>query len=131
MLRADNEAVSVKWEVITEQELNANKVPLNIYKYSSHSPGAFLKMFLLITEQELKANKMPFVHNCPVEQCCGTGTVGTVTFCCVEPEPVTCQKVGAGTVINYGSGTVIKWNVGTGTVKNSYGSTTLLLSGKG
>jgi hypothetical protein len=28
LLRADNEAVSVKWEVITEQELNANKVPI-------------------------------------------------------------------------------------------------------
>jgi hypothetical protein len=27
LLRADNEAVSVKWEVITEEELNANKVP--------------------------------------------------------------------------------------------------------
>jgi hypothetical protein len=26
LLRADNEAVSVKWEVITEEELNANKV---------------------------------------------------------------------------------------------------------
>ncbi len=45
LLRADNEAVSVKWEVITEQELNANKVLLNIYKYCSRSPGAFLKCF--------------------------------------------------------------------------------------
>ncbi len=39
-----------------------------------------------------------------VDQCCGTGTVGTVTFCLCE----------TGTVINYGSGTgiviVIEWN---------------------
>jgi hypothetical protein len=34
-------------------------------------------------------------------QCCGTGTVGTVTFCLSE--------TGTGTVINYGSGSG-KWN---------------------
>jgi hypothetical protein len=33
----------------------------------------------------------------PRIQCCETGTVETV--------PVTCEKVGTGTVINYGSGT--------------------------
>jgi hypothetical protein len=48
-----------------------------------------------------------------MDQCCGTGTVGTVTFCCVErgTGTVTCQKVrtGIGTAISYGSGPVIKW----------------------
>ncbi len=44
----------------------------------------------------------------------GTGTVGTVTFGLVEPEPagsVTCSKVGTGTVINYDSGTGTRYKM--------------------